>query len=58
MYEVIVTEDFINIIKEISLRHVSALTNSFISIRKIDDKELDNTFMEDLLEQIKNQEKE
>lgn len=61
MYEVIVTEDFINVIKDLPLRYVGVLTNSFLSIKKIDTEKAalqDNAFMIDLLEQIKNQELE
>lgn len=61
MYEVIVTEDFINVIKELPIRYVGVLTNSFLSIKKIDQESLalkENAFMIDLLEQIKNQELE
>lgn len=61
MYEVIVTEDFINVIKDLPLRYVGVLTNSFLSIKKIDTEKValqDNAFMIDLLEQIKNQELE
>lgn len=61
MYEVIVTEDFINVIKELPLRYISVLTNSFLSIKKVNEESLaleENAFMIDLLEQIKNQELE
>lgn len=61
MYEVIVTEDFINVIKELPLRYIGVLTNSFLSIKKVDEESLaleENAFMIDLLEQIKNQELE
>lgn len=61
MYEVIVTEDFINVIKELPLRYIGVLTNSFLSIKKVDEKSLalkENAFMIDLLEKIKNQELE
>lgn len=59
MYEVVVTEDFINVIKELPLRYIGVLTNSFLSIKKISEESLalkENAFMIDLLEQIKNQE--
>lgn len=61
MYKVIVTEDFINMIKELPLRHINVLTKSFVSIEKINNENValeDNAFMIDLLEQIKNQELE
>lgn len=55
MYEIVVTEDFINLIKDIPFRYFNILTNSFVSIKKIDSCK-ENTFLSDLLEQIKNQE--
>ena len=61
MYKVIVTEDFINMIKELPLRHINVLTKPFVSIEKINNENValeNNAFMIDLLEQIKNQELE
>lgn len=58
MYEVIVTDDFVSIIKDIPIRNMKVLCNSFLSIKKLEDKKVDNTFLQDLLEQIKNQELE
>ena len=61
MYKVIVTEDFINMIKELPLRHINVLTKSFVSFEKINNENValeNNAFMIDLLEQIKNQELE
>lgn len=61
MYEIIATDDFIDIISDLSLRHIHVLTNSFISVKKIENKQIEkdkSSFLDDLLEQIKNQEKE
>lgn len=49
MYEIIATENFIDIIREIPLRNVSVLTQSFLSIKKLDDNtECENTLIADL----------
>lgn len=49
MYEIIATENFIDIIREIPLRNVSVLIQSFLSIKKLDDNtECENTFIADL----------
>ena len=61
MYQIIATDDFIDIIKDLSLRHVNVLTKSFISVKKIDNAEMEDgkySFMNDLFEQMKNQELE
>lgn len=62
MYLIKATDDFINVITDLSLRHLHVLTNSFVSVQKIEDKEDDtddkSSFLDDLLEQIKNQERE
>jgi hypothetical protein len=59
MYEIIATKDFIDVLKKLSLEYANVLTHSFISIREIPHvRVIKNTFMEDLLEQIKNQEVE
>lgn len=60
MYQVIATDDFVDVIKELSLRHVNVLTKSFISIERINDEEIKykDSFLESLLNQIKNQELE
>lgn len=59
MYQIIATEDFIDAVKIIPLKYISILLHSFISIEEMQ-KEFENnrkdTFMLDLLEQIKNQE--
>lgn len=49
MYQIIATENFIDIIREIPLRNVSVLTQSFLSIKKLDDDtERENTLVADL----------
>ena len=62
MYEIIATDDFVNVIREMPLRHISVLTDSFVSIKKLDDEEQTTRnkdgFILDLLEQIRNQELE
>lgn len=61
MYEIIATDDFINTVMELSLKHMHVLTNSFISVRKIPNQEIEknkSSFLQDLLDQIKNQELE
>lgn len=61
MYEIIATDDFIDVISDLSLRHIHVLTNSFISVKKIENKQIEkdkSSFLDDLLEQIKNQERE
>lgn len=62
MYEIIATKDFIDVIKDLPLKHISVLSKSFVSIKEIKDantlKAKEFNFMNDLLEQIKNQEME
>ncbi len=61
MYLIKATDDFIQTISDLPLRTLHELTMCFISVKKIesdlfaDDK---SSFLDDLLEQIKNQEKE
>lgn len=58
MYSILATDDFVGLIKELPLRCTAALTNSFLSIKKVEEVKEENTFINDLLEQIKNQELE
>ena len=59
MYEIIATEDFINLLKEVPLKYVAFLNRSFIRVRKIEDTNITtDCFMKDLIEQIRNQELE
>lgn len=60
MYQIIATDDFVSMMKDIPLKHVGVLSQSFISIKKIKEAEKLKTeeydFLSDLLSQIKNQE--
>ncbi|MBO7695456.1 MAG: hypothetical protein J6T10_22755 [Methanobrevibacter sp.] len=59
MFKIIATEDFINMMLNMSIKHMSVLMKSFVSVEKIPDGEIinkDNSFLYDLLEQMKNQE--
>lgn len=61
MYTIITTEDFIALLEEIPIKYLLLLTASFMSIEKTDINENDipeNTFLDDLLEQMRNQELE
>lgn len=61
MYKIIATQDFIDMLKDLPIRHLSVLTKSFISIEKMNDEDInlqDQSFMEDLLSQLRNQELE
>lgn len=59
MYRIIATDDFVDVIRDLSLKHLNVLTNSFISIERIKNvKNLKQDFLEDLLEQMRNQELE
>lgn len=62
MYRIIATQDFIDLLGEIPIKYLAILINSFISIDECDvsveNESTDNTFMEDLLSQLRNQELE
>ena len=59
MYEIIATEEFVNMLKEVPLKYVAFLNRSFIRVRKIEDTNITTDgFMEDLMEQIRNKELE
>lgn len=59
MYRIIATDDFVDVIRDLSLKHLNVLTSSFISIERVSDiKGLKDDFLESLLEQMKNQELE
>ena len=61
MYQIIATDDFVSVVKDLPLAHLNVLTQSFISIKKIDDAQIEGnkfTFLNDLFEQIRNQELE
>lgn len=56
MYQLVVTENFINIIKSVPLRHISAMLRSVVSVKKLEGEkvecDVDNTFVSELLNQI------
>lgn len=61
MYEIIATDEFVNVICELPLKYIGVLTNSFTSIKKLNEKDYEmsgdkSLFMLDLLEQMRNQE--
>ena len=59
MYEIIATRDFVDLLKKLPFEYVHILTKSFVSLKEIrNDDGTNNTFLSDLLEQIKNQEVE
>lgn len=61
MYRIIATQDFMDLLEEIPIRYLSLLTSSFISIEKCDENthsEEGNTFIDDLLSQLRNGELE
>lgn len=61
MYIITATQDFVDMLQEIPIRYLLLLTSSFINIEKCQEdtlKEPDNTFILDLLEQIRNEELE
>lgn len=60
-YQIVATKDFIDVIEDLPLKYISVLSKSFVSIKKIPDNLLNTkeyNFMDDLLDQIKNQEME
>lgn len=59
MYKIIATEDFINLLKDLPLRYLHLITDSFIYIGKEESCDVNGKgFLQDLLEQMKNQELE
>lgn len=61
MYQIIATDDFVNLVRDLPLKHLNVLTSSFKSIKKIDNAQIEGdrfTFLNDLFEQMKNQELE
>lgn len=60
MYQILATNDFVELLKDLPLKYISVLVDSFVSIKKIDSpdtlKSKEYNFMDDLLNQIKNQE--
>ena len=61
MYYIEATEDFMGAILKLPLKTIHELSNCFVSVKKLDEDLFTgdkNSFLDDLLEQIKNQEKE
>lgn len=60
MYEIIVKEDFVDLISELPLKYIAFLNASFIRVRKIEnDKTIENdNFLDDLIRQIRDKELE
>ena len=64
MYRIIATEDFISLLKDLPIKYIALLTNSFVSIEEIKEEKEEtlafeeNAFIIDLLTQIRNQELE
>lgn len=60
MYQIVATNDFVELLKDLPLKYISVLVDSFVSIKKIDShdalKSKEYSFIDDLLNQIKNQE--
>lgn len=58
-YQIIVTSDFVDLVKEIPLKYMSVLCSSFVSMQKMDGVvNREGSFLNDLLSQIRNQELE
>lgn len=60
MLKIIATDDFINFLEEIPIKHLSLLDNLFMSIEKVSEDEVskNDKCIKDLLEQLRNQELE
>ena len=60
MYEIIVKEDFVDLISELPLKYIAFLNASFVRVRKIEnDKTIENdNFLDDLIRQIRDKELE
>lgn len=61
MYRVIANDDFVQVLGDMPVRHLSVLSKSFVSIEKCEDNSLhneENSFIVDLLEQLRNTELE
>lgn len=53
MYEVLVTEEFIDVIKNLPMEVVPKLTNSFVSIKKVKCEEnVKKTFWNDFKQEV------
>lgn len=61
MYRIIATQDFMDLLDELPIKYLSILTSSFVKIEKCEEVNLEdenNSFINDLLEQIRNGELE
>lgn len=61
MYQVTVTEDFINVLYEVPLRYLPILTNSFVAIKKLSEEEIvpnENISVIEMLERLRTQNNE
>ena len=61
MYRIIATQDFMSLLEELPIKYLSVLTNSFIRVEKCEEISFENeynSFINDLLEQIRNVELE
>lgn len=62
MFEIIATNDFANVLCDVPLKYLPLLTQSFVSVKRIEDQQIvcddSSTFLVELLEQLKNQELE
>lgn len=61
MYKIVANDDFVQVLGDIPVRHLSVLSKSFMSIQKCEENTLNNesnSFIVDLLEQLKNNELE
>ena len=61
MYRIIATQDFMDLLEELPIKYLAVLTSSFVKVEKCEEFNLEgdsNSFINDLLEQIKNGELE
>ena len=61
MYRIIATQDFMDLLEELPIKYLSILTSSFVKIEKCEEVNLEdenNSFINDLFEQIRNGELE
>lgn len=61
MYRVLASDDFVQVLGDMPVKHLSVLSKSFMSIEKCEENTLNNesnSFIVDLLEQLRNNELE
>ena len=61
MYRIIATQDFMDLLEELPIKYLTVLTSSFVKIEKCEEVNLEdenNSFINDLFEQIRNEELE